>query len=74
MFRLYYTANDSICQAEGQTKMKKCAYCHAAIVAGSKFLRTGKEKYMHAGCFREMYKDFPVAEVIKLCKEAEKER
>ena len=50
--------------------MKKCAYCHAAIVAGSKFLRTGKEKYMHAGCFREMYKDFPVAEVIKLCKVA----
>ena len=54
--------------------MKKCAYCHAASVAGSKFLKTGKEKYMHAGCFREMYKDFPVAEVIKLCKEAEKER
>lgn len=54
--------------------MKKCAYCHTAIVTGNKFLKTGKEKYMHAGCFREMYKDFPVAEVIKLCKEAEKER
>lgn len=73
MFRLYYTANARICQEEEQ-KMKKCAYCHAAIVAGNKFLKTGKEKYMHAGCFREMYKDFPVAEVIKLCKEAEKER
>ena len=73
MFRLYYTANDSICQVEDK-KMKKCAYCHTAIVAGNKFLKTGKEKYMHAGCFREMYKDFPVAEVIKLCKEAEKER
>ena len=73
MFRLYYTAKVRICQAEGQ-KMKKCAYCHAAIVSGNKFLKTGKEKYMHAGCFREMYKDFPVAEVVKLCKEAEKER
>ena len=54
--------------------MKKCAYFHSFIVAGRKFLKTGKEKYMHASCFREMYKDFPVSEVIKLCKEAEKEQ
>lgn len=54
--------------------MKKCAYCHAPIMDREKFLKTGKGKFMHASCFREMYKDFPVAEVIKLCKEAEKEQ
>lgn len=54
--------------------MKKCVYCRQLITTGNKFLKTGKEKYMHASCFREMYKDFPIAEVVKLCKEAEKER